>query len=327
VLRHGAAPLAANLVFLLVFFLGMEGLCRLADGQAASFRKLNPLLRVDPSLFWDLIPRARGSLRGREGGPSEGRTWSFAVNGAGFRSDRELSPVKERGEVRIAVLGDSTTFGYSVNGDQTFCAVLERLLRAEFPETPITVMNCGVPGYCLYQSLLFFRERVLPWRPDLVVVKDCGNQGGEWSMKQFYGRQALGPVLTVKDLLHRSAFYLYLRRRLAHTGAPIAEPPDSAQSMKIEDFDLKVLEEFVRLSERAPWTLVFLKLDMRDSVVLPEQRELFERHRVPIVALNFHGAGDIGLDDPSHPGPKTHRETAERLAEALAPLIRTRTGK
>ena len=50
---------------------------------------------------------------------------------------------KQAGETRIAVLGGSTAFGYGVPWFEAAPAVLEKRLRAERPEQPVSVVNLG----------------------------------------------------------------------------------------------------------------------------------------------------------------------------------------
>src|SRR5262245_36108636 len=69
---------------------------------------------------------------------------SAGLNWRGFRGPtvgRKLP-----GELRVAVLGGSTVFGYGVRWDETIPANLERLLNASRPERPARVVNLGLIG-------------------------------------------------------------------------------------------------------------------------------------------------------------------------------------
>ena len=91
------------------------------------------------------------------------------ISPQGFR-DRVLPP-KEPGEMRILVLGDSFTFGYGVEADQTISYYLEQALRSAGPGGRISVVNAGIEGYGPWQSRGLLEERGFPLDPDLVVYQ------------------------------------------------------------------------------------------------------------------------------------------------------------
>ncbi len=93
----------------------------------------------------------------------------YAINEDGFR-DRRYERPKPAGTVRVAVLGDSFTFGNGVALDETLPKVAERALQGFVPEIPVEVMNCGVGGYDTDQEVGLLEWRVLPFEPDLVVI-------------------------------------------------------------------------------------------------------------------------------------------------------------
>lgn len=104
----------------------------------------------------DLGHRVRPNL------PDEGS------NSIGFR-DREFSLKKEEDAFRIAVIGDSFTFGIVEKAD-VFPKVLEReLTDGGFP-FPIEVMNCGVPAYNTHQEIGHYKKFVAQFSPDLVIL-------------------------------------------------------------------------------------------------------------------------------------------------------------
>lgn len=85
------------------------------------------------------------------------------INSRGLRGE-EAAYEKPEGKKRIAVLGDSFTWGYGVEQAQTFSAKLQELR----PGTE--VLNFGCSGYGQDQELLVLRRKALRYLPDLVVV-------------------------------------------------------------------------------------------------------------------------------------------------------------
>ncbi|MFN0242024.1 MAG: SGNH/GDSL hydrolase family protein [Planctomycetota bacterium] len=95
------------------------------------------------------------------------------INSAGFR-DREWTDA-DRSGVRIAVLGDSVSFGHDVAEDRVWCRLLESSLRAreavrESAGRHIVVQNFSVPGYGIEHSARVFDDVIAPTRPALVVI-------------------------------------------------------------------------------------------------------------------------------------------------------------
>ena len=88
------------------------------------------------------------------------------INSAGYRGP--LVGVEKRpGVLRIATLGDSSTFGHSVPYGSTYSAQLEGLLRARGVDCE--VIDAGVIGFTLRQGLERYRVFVRQYRPNIVI--------------------------------------------------------------------------------------------------------------------------------------------------------------
>lgn len=66
---------------------------------------------------------------------------------------------------RVAILGDSFTFGLEVSYPDTWGDHLERALGPD-----VQVLNFGVDGYGVDQAYLRYRRDVPHWRPDVVIL-------------------------------------------------------------------------------------------------------------------------------------------------------------
>ena len=139
-----------------------EGLVRAAGagGTTLSRGRLNG---YDADAGWTCLPNldAYYSLPG-----------SFRVrvrcNSRGLRDSEKAVP-KPAGTTRIVVLGDSFTWGYGVENDETFPAVLVRQLPAA------DAVNLGVNGYSTVQESIRLETEGLRYEPDWVVVAFCHN--------------------------------------------------------------------------------------------------------------------------------------------------------
>ena len=113
------------------------------------------LLVRSETLFWEPRP-------GAEIAPGD------RINAHGLRGP-ELA-AGDGASFRIALLGDSCTFGFRVPHAWTYGARLEALLRSTFPARSVQVLNAGVPGYSIVQGRRRFEEDVLPLQPDAAVL-------------------------------------------------------------------------------------------------------------------------------------------------------------
>lgn len=86
------------------------------------------------------------------------------TNSAGFRGTREYAFSKRPDTLRIAALGDSYVFGWGVQDQETFPALLESLNSSR------EVLNLGVPGYGIDQIYLSYREIARFYHPDVVII-------------------------------------------------------------------------------------------------------------------------------------------------------------
>ncbi len=113
----------------------------------------------DPELGWRLRPQA--DVRSVKPG-----SYDVAVraNDQGLRGAAPVPPEHPPGVLRIAVFGDSQTFGEGVEDDQTFSALLGRGLPG------VEVLNFGVHGYGTDQMLLRYEVDGRRFRPDVVVL-------------------------------------------------------------------------------------------------------------------------------------------------------------
>lgn len=104
---------------------------------------------------WELRPGFRTLYRGVE----------VAINSQGFRGAEFEPPIA--GVRRIALVGDSMTFGNGVELEETLAACLER----RFAEAGMRaqVLNCGVPGFNADDTARLLEARIQALAPDTVV--------------------------------------------------------------------------------------------------------------------------------------------------------------
>jgi hypothetical protein len=140
----------------------------------------------DPLLGVELVP---GSERRH-----------LRVNSGGFRGpEYDLRPAP--GTHRVAVLGDSETFGASLREEDTLPGQLESVLNAGDTATTYEVLNFGFPGYGTLQEERILRNRALGHAPETVVLYFVFNDPIPETQTRLLERSALD----------RSYLYLLLR--------------------------------------------------------------------------------------------------------------------
>jgi lysophospholipase L1-like esterase len=126
---------------------------------------------------WRKLQRQICTLNNRGSAPwvlrpgSEGQMFQsvYRINKLGFRGPEFLF---EKGDAyRIVALGESTTFGQTMNADDVpWPEVLERLIREELkPDRPVQVINAGVPSYTIRVNVLRLEKHILPLKPDMII--------------------------------------------------------------------------------------------------------------------------------------------------------------
>ena len=131
--------------------------------------------------------------------------------------DRPFSTVKKPGLTRIAVLGDSFSFGWGLNDvNQRFSNLLEKKLNG------VEVYNTSVPGWESTNELKFLQERAGMFKFDTVILS--------YVLNDIYGDRAVEsmPFLNqkyvdirewpiFKPLMAHSFFLEFMITRLFHT--------------------------------------------------------------------------------------------------------------
>jgi len=98
------------------------------------------------------------------------------VDKHGFLSeDNTLDFVKTKNEIRIATIGGSTTANVGLTYDENWPGYLGNLIKASFPEKEIRIINAGTPGFDTAQSIANLALRVMPFRPDIVIIYHAYN--------------------------------------------------------------------------------------------------------------------------------------------------------
>lgn len=159
-------------------------------------------------------------------GPRDGHGFLVSTNDAGLRT--ALPQARRPGVLRVAVLGDSTVFGWGVDdGGAVSDGLAAELARAHPELGPVEVLNGGQPGYSSFQAAWLMAEAVADWKPDLTLLflpLHDGNLVLVSDREHLEGAAGLRAALRVA-LARHSRLYQSLRQSLfAQSGDPSLVP-------------------------------------------------------------------------------------------------------
>ena len=146
-------PPLLGLAFGVVLLATIEAGCRAAGVREA--------YRIEELGQWRFVAGLQAkSFRG----PRDGHSFVVSSNVDGLRTKlkRERTP----GVRRVAVMGDSTVFGWGVNDGESLADGMQSVLDPGQFE----VLNAGQPGYSTTMASWLFGEVVAEYQPDLTVV-------------------------------------------------------------------------------------------------------------------------------------------------------------
>lgn len=135
----------------------------------------NPLYVYNETLGYTLKP---GATSVHKGAMFEA---TYHINHLGYRG-KEYEKKRRPGTFRILLIGDSSGFGWGVQDNETFAALLEEQLAN------VEVVNLSVSGYGTDQELLRLKKEGLSYHPDLVIIQISDNDFTEIKMPIMYGR-------------------------------------------------------------------------------------------------------------------------------------------
>ena len=243
-------------------------------------------------------------------------------------------PLAESETYRIAVVGDSFTFGPKMQFDDTFSARLQRMLNLSDPQPPVEVVNMGTSGFSTFHEVDEVR-RAIEQKANLVVLEVTLNDPQREPMartpKEFAledWEEAYGPV---GRLLGRSALCNLVRQRI-HNTLSIRKYIDYHQQLWADDDTWILFRDSVKQIQASAsaagvklgivlFPLLDFPLDQKYPFANIHQKvaELARQLNVPFLDLfkAFQGLDPQRLQllpgRDSHPNEIGHRIAAEAL--------------
>jgi lysophospholipase L1-like esterase len=289
--------------------------------------KLDPQLEGLPTVhgvFGLMTPNTRGIFKGV----------LYRTNGDGFRG-REYTKKRPAGMFRTVLIGDSFTMGSGVAENETYAMRLESLLDKEYKARDHEVLNLGIGGFNLHDSVVRLRKIGLKYDPNLIIYGWTANdiEGPSYRRTKDDWSEVPPPVFRLWRMLRdrwttvREAFYPVPGSYMHELNENYFDNPDAWS-----DF-LTDLGRFARVSRtRGVCGVVFLHTILNELswrhpfsrhyaavAAAAEERELFVVPSFP----DYRGRRESELwvhpSDP-HPNARGHRILADALLRGLQAL-------
>ncbi len=312
-MRDIAKGIAAAFISLLIFFVLLEVSLQIYtrlfiyyDVEMSRYAVEVKQKADNPKIGHVHTPNAEAFLMGHD----------VRINSDGFREDQEYT-VERNENYRIAVLGDSLTFGWGVAKEETFEVILEEMLNEK---RPTEMINFGHGNYNTSQQVNLFKDKGLKYNPDKVVVF------------YFINDAEVTPVRSKWTWISwsRAITFVWSRTRGLLSNASEGKTFYDFYSELYEDDApgfIAVKESFIELKgiaeSRGMELQVVMLPELHDLVNYPFSKEyakvenFLQENEIPVIDLtrDFAGYEDavglwVALDD-AHPNAKAHRMIAE----------------
>lgn len=190
------------------------------------------------------------------------------TNSSGMRAERDYSLNKALGVYRIATIGDSVTFGWGVDYNEAYPAVLENILRARFGDK-VEVLNFGMPSLNSQEELLLLKSKILNYDPNLIIIGYHPNDI-YYDLKLVHFFNTFVPrFLAERSRLYGCVFSVW--QHLTNSYAPYYQEAYKKGSPLWETQKSFFAElSFISREKKIP---IFV-------VVLPEWRDFSDKHRL-----------------------------------------------
>jgi lysophospholipase L1-like esterase len=130
----------------------------------------------------------------------QGDIIKFNINSLGFRGD-EFSFQKRNNQIRIICMGDSSTFGFNLNLEDTYEEKLKKIIYDNKVKPDCEIINAGVIGYSSYQGLLYYKKDIEKMKPDILIFSFGANDSTEETIYDVNRRNFLNDM-QIKELLY-----------------------------------------------------------------------------------------------------------------------------
>ncbi len=230
-----------------------------------------------------------------------------------FRARDDVSPGKPTDLFRIIAVGDSCVWGAMVPPESTFTAKLDRLLKREYGAARVEVLNSGVVGYGAKQVAAHVRDKLTPFKPDLIIYYGTGAEASLWMRGAGVSK---APLL---ERLHPYLFYSRAFLMLNHAVRAL-RPPTPPTAVLTQNDDITQLQQ--SCENHGAKLMLAEYLMVEKGIITSDLARVGDEFNVPVVRTldTFTEQGRPPRElifDHEHPTPLGHSLIATKLLDTI----------
>lgn len=240
-----------------------------------------------------------------------------------FENESKITPLK------IMCLTDSVSVMYEGKG---YPEILQNIFLESIGEKNPIVFNGGVPGYTSYQGLKYFKNELLSYQPDVIVV--CYGWNDHWQSEN-----------KLPDKLQKPSYHILYQKWktlgfLTHQLLKFKQKhyqcvgPEKFHRVSLADYESN-LKEIITIAREndillilmtAPYLKALEEWEVTHQKYNQVVRQVATQEGIPLVDLvnTFKKREDLFIDpkfDKCHYNWKGSEIVAQALAEAILPRI------
>ena len=278
-----------------------------------------------PGLSYEMVPGRNGSFEGM----------SVRTNSLGMRGAEPSAA--DPSLVRVAVVGDSFTFGFGVPEEQTYASVLAGILNRSPAgrQRRFEVLNLGVVGYNTQDEAVVVERRAVALDPRLVIVGYVLNDpeiDPRPSLHKYFDPPVWWRRSHVLRLLHLGWNWLDVWRYGGGDYIRYLHAPDREKWRSVvtafgkigaltRERGARVLVVIFPILQVDGWT-GYPYADLHLQVMEAARKEGFEVVDLLPVFMRYPPSElRLSVED-AHPNARGHELAAQAIADASLPLIK-----
>ena len=261
----------------------------------------------DPNLVYELKEGYEGYFNGLI---YKIRMTNIKISNQGLR-DKEFEVRKPENTFRIVCLGDSFTFGWGVETNETFCKRIESYLNAN-SSTNYETLNFGIPGYNAKQLETLLRKKIIGISPDMIIYAFSPNDL-EPVIPIHNNKDSLHLFLT-KNLLSYRFFFVSFYSIIDHFKEENSEVYEKKEKLKELKSLIKYLEQLKSEKDVSILVVILFEEGGKDAI------KMINNSSFP--SLNMPKEVDLSskqyvIRGDNHPNALGHKLIFEKIIERI----------
>lgn len=205
--------LLSKLILILIpFFMlvGAEILCIIFFKEPKPMGEIIKILEQHNELFWIQKSSLNTTFQGTQ----------IITDSFGLRIEKNNSTLINKSRPKILCLGASPTFGWGVEANNAYPAIIQKKLSLNFPEKNYRVINCGCIGFTSHQGIILTNKLLKKYSPDYVTVSYLVNEVDKYRFFRNYPVPDKDvPIINnsrikFENIINKSIFYRFFRHSL-----------------------------------------------------------------------------------------------------------------